>query len=337
MTVHQYRISPSYALEKEYPDKEGAEKSWFAHRSEGDDKTPQDNEKASPSHKTRQRVLMSRSMIIDVDAGRRSDRAEVALLHHDLAHNPTNGFNFQIQWLGTTARFIEDLVQSWTRAVERYGLRLIEAPINQIKDVSKHNPFQAPLPISLALHPPPSNVYRNLLPAHVSSLQFFEYVLLRRFGFILDQEASDMYLNISKDVIIEYKSRPNQFDYSQFVHRSGVAFVQVLPNNEGFLWLDNRLYNSHTHGGTPSSHPGVQSATSPIITGNVGSFTADNSSNTFPSADAVRREFMEFCSDIDRLEVFYRKELERLQMQAEVENSNESGHGSPHDAVSLKD
>ncbi|KAJ1028691.1 hypothetical protein NDA16_001857 [Ustilago loliicola] len=74
-------------------------------------------------------IQLSRTLIIDVDPGRRSDRAEVAFLHHDIAHNPANGFNFQIHWLSTTARFIEDTVQSWTRTLERYGLRLIEAPI----------------------------------------------------------------------------------------------------------------------------------------------------------------------------------------------------------------
>ena len=73
-------------------------------------------------------------MLIDVDPGRRSPRSEVAVLHHDLAHNAENGFNFQIHWLGATARLIDELVQTWTRTVERYGLRLVEAPIAQIKD-----------------------------------------------------------------------------------------------------------------------------------------------------------------------------------------------------------
>lgn len=302
------------------------------------------------------KVPMSRSMIIDVDPGRRSDCSEVALLHHDLAHNPANGFNFQIHWLGTTARFIEDLVQSWTRAVERYGLRLIEAPINQIKDVSQHNPFQAPLGISLALHPPSASVLARRLPDHVSATHFFEYALLRRFGFILDQEASEKYLDISKSVIIEYKSRPNHFDLSQFVHRSGVAFVQVLPNNEGFLWLDNRLYNSHhtqhqaqqqqQHGsgghGAPL-RPATQhtSAASPNLGSGAWTGTAQQgghghgqSSTTGPSrlsADAVRYEFIDFCSDPERLEAFYRAELERLQAESVQQQSprpasNMDGH-----------
>ncbi len=114
--------------------------------------------------KKKKKVQLSRSIIIDVDSGRRSDRAEVAFLHHDIAHNPANGFNFQIHWLSTSARFIEDTVQMWTRTLERYGLRLIEAPIGQIKDVSLHNPFQAPVQIEVALPPPSPEMYKARLP-----------------------------------------------------------------------------------------------------------------------------------------------------------------------------
>ena len=248
-------------------------------------------------------------MIIDVDSSRKSDRAEVALLHYDTAHNPANGFNFQIHWLGTTARFIEDTVQSWTRSVERYGLRCIEAPINQIKDVSQHNPFQSPLPIPLALHPPASAVFASHLPAHTSTNHFFQYSLLRRFGFILDQEASEKYRNINKEVDIEYKSRPSVFDLSQFVHRNGVAFVQVLKGNEGFLWLDNRLFNSHLpqqQQQHTQPHHHQQSSAGP-------SRDADSNQAWLPSADSVRKEFVEFCSDVARLEAFYRDTLDGLQ------------------------
>lgn len=124
-------------------------------------------------------------------------------------------------------------MQAWTRTVERYGLRLIEAPIGQIADVTAHNPFQAPLQIALALSPPAPSAYLPLLAEHVRPEHYFEWALLRRFGFILDQEASDRF---PEDVDIVYDSRPKHFEYSQFVHRSGVAFVQVVGGAEGFLW-----------------------------------------------------------------------------------------------------
>lgn len=318
-----YRIAPEYAaMAKAEEGKKLNDNSHWLNTSK--DSETESGEEGKAKRDRPKRVLMSRSIIIDVDPSRRSDRAEVAFLHFDLTHNPANGFNFQIHWLGSTARFIEDLVQGWTRAVERYGLRLIEAPINQIKDVSMHNPFQAPLPISLALHPPPASVYDRWLPQHISATYLFEYALLRKFGFILDQEASDRYRNVSKDLTIEYRSRPNHFDLTQFVHRSGVAFVQVLPNNEGFLWLDNRLFNSHLpvekpqhsqphHKGGVSASPNLGAGIS--HTHRTSNAQATNSSS-LPSADRVRKEFIEFCLDVERLELFYKEVLEQIQAEA---------------------
>ncbi len=243
---------------------------------------------------------MSRSMIIDVDPSRKSDRAEVAILHHDIAHNPANGFNFQIHWMATTARFVEDLVQNWMRAVERYGLRLVEAPIGQIKDVSLHNPFQAPSEIPLALPPPPISTYADQLPEHTLPEQYFEFTLLRYFGFILDQEASSRYPH---DVEISYSSRPSRFDHSQFVHRSGAAFVQVLGGAQGFLWLNNRLYNSHSSsaaGGGPSSR------------GQAGKGRGGSEAALHIDGDLLKRDFERFCSDANALAEFYKQLLQVL-------------------------
>lgn len=313
-----YRLTPQYfALRPNQSDKK-----WFASSSaktngssevrsssvsrdakDGESIFIRTQERHHQSDDKGRKVLMSRSMIIDVDSNRKSDRAEVALLHYDLAHNPANGFNFQIHWLGTTARFIEDTVQSWTRSVERFGLHCIEAPINQIRDVSRHNPFQSPLPIHLALHPPALSIHddKDEIQASISNAttetyhnHYFQYALLRKFGFILDQEASEKYANITQEIDIEYKSRPNTFDFSQFVHRSGVAFIQVLSGNEGFLWLDNRLFNSHLH------HYQQEDSTT-------------KKQDQSPSADSVRKVFIDFCGNVNKLESFYRDVLDSLQ------------------------
>ncbi len=119
-------------------------------------------------------------MIIDVDPGRRSDRAEVAFLHHDIAHNPANGFNFRS--IGCRPRRALSRTRCrrgrarWSATV----FRLIEAPIGQIKDVSLHNPFQAPVQIELALPPPAPDTYAKRLPSGTLPELWFEYALLRR-------------------------------------------------------------------------------------------------------------------------------------------------------------
>ncbi|WFD34191.1 vacuolar membrane-associated protein iml1 [Malassezia cuniculi] len=274
------------------------------------------NDKPTPKG---QPLSMSRTIVIDMDPGSRSEHAELAVLHHDLAHNPDNGFNFQIHWLGATARLIEDLVQGWARIMERYGLRLVEAPIGQIMDASKHNPFEAPLPIKLAVPPPSPESYKPLLSrawkyTSARSLpeprdedeqwlfknilsrfttqadELFEMALLRRFGFVLDQEASRRY---SGSVSLNYLSRPSHMDYTQFVHRSGVAFVQIKGGSDGFLWLNNRLFTSHMHQSRPL--PGKLAPAGP---------------------DKVRRNFQQFCADKAALNEFYSKVWSSLEWLA---------------------
>ncbi|SNX83284.1 probable Vacuolar membrane-associated protein IML1 [Melanopsichium pennsylvanicum] len=277
----------------------------------------------------KKKVQLSRSIIIDVDPGRRSDRAEVAFLHHDIAHNPANGFNFQVHWLSTSARFIEDTVQSWTRTLDRYGLRLIEAPIGQIKDVSAHNPFQAPVQIELALPPPSPDMYKDRLPRGTLGELWFEYALLRKFGFVLDQEASGRY---PRDVEITYSSRPNEFEFSQFVHRSGVAFVQVLGGLDGFLWLNNRLFNSHAHAGNGPGrgqpHSGRQlphqsQQGQGHIQGQAQAQNQAQAQEAAADADKLRLELTRFCSNKDELERFYRKVLAQLLQVEKEENKRE--------------
>ncbi|KAE8229854.1 hypothetical protein CF326_g5162 [Tilletia indica] len=269
----------------------------------------------NPSAPKRRRVQMSDTLYVDLASGRKSDRYETAILHHDIAHNPANGFNFQIHWLGTTARFVEDTIRNWTANVERYGLRLIEAPVGQIKDIAKHNPFQAPMRIKLAVAPPPTSSYAHLLPVHVLPEQYFEYALLRYFGFILDQEASDRYPD---NIEIVYESRPPKFDYSQFVHRSGIAFVQVMGGEEGFLWLNNRLFTSHLpansragQGQRAASRGGsdLHQQLTPTAQGVTAQAQAD--------ADTLRYELADFCADKELLQAFYDVVKRNLQERAD--------------------
>lgn len=69
-------------------------------------------------------IPMSYSILINLDPHRKSDRRETAFLHFDAAHNTTNGFHFQLNWLGTS-RLVEDLLATWQRNLQKYGLKLV--------------------------------------------------------------------------------------------------------------------------------------------------------------------------------------------------------------------
>lgn len=209
------------------------------------------------------------------------------MLHHDIIHNPGTAFHFELQWIGTTARCIEDQLRLWNRTIERYGLKLVEAYVTQISDIRDRNPFQSCFPMPLALPPPIVHDLDKRIPEGKQSIQYFEYGLLKAFDFILDVDAADLYPE-QVDVVYSYRRSP--YKYSQFVHRSGVAFIQVLGGTQGFLYLVNRLMGP----------------------GRMGAALKSKSFRPATTADDIRVQMTKFCSDKERLQQFYDKLLAEL-------------------------
>ncbi|KIL00075.1 hypothetical protein PAXRUDRAFT_822018 [Paxillus rubicundulus Ve08.2h10] len=236
---------------------------------------------------TRKRLILTQSMIIDVDPAKKSDQAESVVLHHDIIQNPTTVFHFELQWIGSTARCIEDALRQWSRAIERYGLKLVEAYVTEISDVRDRNAFQSCFPLRLAIPPPIIPDLEKRIPEGTQTTHYFEYALLRRFGFIIDVEAMNMY---PRDVDVVYSYRRAPFKCSQFVHRSGVAFVQVLGGSQGFLFLTNRLMGP----------------------GRIGAALKSRDYRPAAVADEIRTKLQEFCSDGAALMKFYDEELAAL-------------------------
>lgn len=116
----------------------------------------------------------------------------------------------------------------------------------------------------------------------VQTSNYFESALLRKFGFVLDIEASNLY---PEQVDVIYSYRRSSFTYSQWVHRTGIAFVQVLGGAKGFLFLTNRLM-------APGRIGSALKAQRPVIT-----------------VEEIRVKLEQFCSDADALEKFYNEEL----------------------------
>lgn len=217
----------------------------------------------------------------------RSDQAESVILHHDIIHNPATVFHFELQWIGTTGRCIEDQLRQWSRTIELYGLKLVEAYVTQISDIRERNAFQSCFPVRLALAPPIVSDLDKRVPEGTHTKHYFEYVLLRKFGFILDIEAGDLY---SEQVDVVYSYRRSPFKYSQFVHRSGVAFIQVMGGTQGFLFLTNRL----------------------IGPGRMGTALKSKDQRPATSAEEIRQKLNDFCSDAQSLRRFYDEEISLL-------------------------
>ncbi|KAI1300655.1 vacuolar membrane-associated protein iml1 [Mortierella claussenii] len=256
------------------------------------------------------KVEMSRAMTIDVDPSKRSERRETAILHYDLAHNIKHCYHFQLHWLGCTARLIEDMLQTWGRTAERCSLRLVEAPIEQDSQGRAFNPFESPVPIKLALRPPPTKGFFKPAssldpvtePVQVPKLHFFTE-LVKLHGFILDMESDELYPPIAQ---LNYSYKRAPYRNIQYVHRSGVAFIQISYNGPyEFFWVNNRLLTSHSIP-TPERDRSDWDRSKAGGGGGGGgqeggSSSNKNASNNVPNPDVLRKRFAATCADKEEL------------------------------------
>lgn len=243
--------------------------------------------------------MNARIVRIPLTCLQKSDQNESAILHHDIIHNPSTVFHFELQWVGTTAHCIEDLLRTWTRTIERYGLTLVEAYVNQIADIADSNPFQSCFPVPLVVKPPKILDLAERIPEGTSPTFWFEYALLKRFNFVVDVEPPGLHPSaVEVEPVYSYRRAP--FTRPQFVHRSGVAFVQILGGEDGFVFLINRLV------GAGRVREGLSGATSSA------GGTGPKGSRLAAMAEDLRKHLHAFCSDATALSEFYEKEVSHL-------------------------
>ena len=196
----------------------------------------------------RPRVALSKVMKYDVDHRKRSYRPERINLHYDRLHNPDNCYHIRIDWIGVTAKLIEDAVESWASTAERYGLRLVEAPIGEACSITTTHPFRSPYIIKLAVQPPerppPSYFDINSFGPQVQTApairHYYQKAIMKKFNFVLDIEAAH---NFPTNVDVTYSWGKPDFKHTQYIHRSGVVLAQITDDGN-FLLLANRLYNN---------------------------------------------------------------------------------------------
>ncbi|KAH8555450.1 hypothetical protein BGW37DRAFT_525517 [Umbelopsis sp. PMI_123] len=251
--------------------------------------------------KTKLEFDMSRFIIIDADTSGRTDRRETAILHYDTLHNPQNCYHFQLNWLGCTSQLIQDLLHTWSRQAERCGLKLVEGSVEQaFEDSENENPFQTPVPIRLAVQPPPIDLLQSKVAVPD---QFYEIALVRHLGFVLDVEADSKFEKAEKGgVEVKYSYIKTPYPYDQYIHRSGVAFVQIRPRGEGFFWVNNRLFTNHT---TTLLTRVKREREFSATTSHQWSNANSNSNSAMTHPDTLLRSFQEFCDDAQKLNEFW--------------------------------
>lgn len=241
-------------------------------------------------------IALTKRVNINIDLQRRSGRREHAVLHYSTIHNIRNCYHFQLNWLNCTARLIEDMLQTWGRNAERVGLRLVEAPLEQAQMEQNDNVFQTSLEIRLADPPPSIDKLKQMgiKNADAKMRSYFLANLATHFGFILDLEADSNFPEEAK-----YSFLKTEYVYTQYVHRSGAAFLQLRDPDCGFLFANNRLLNSHIH-----------------LTQSTKSMSHSHQLAGFMDADCIRRRIQEFCYDQERLQRFWVDCVKCMQVDA---------------------
>lgn len=201
-------------------------------------------------------VVLSKSMLYDVDHRKRSYRPELITLHYDRLHNPDNCYHIRIDWLNVTSKFIDDAIVSWATTAERFGLRLVEVPLTEASAITDMHPFRAPYRISLARSPPDKQPKQQ---AYLDAKSFsshdaneshlYQKAILKKFEYVLDFEAAN---DFPQDVDVAYSWGKPDYKYPQYIHRSGKVLAQITDEGD-FLLLANRLYNDRNTAGQDAS------------------------------------------------------------------------------------
>ena len=216
-----------------------------------------DNNEDSPRHgasvpissKQHLGVALSKSLRYDVDHRKRSYRPEVINLHYDRLHNPDNCYHIQIDWMNVTSKLIEDAIVSWATSAERFGLRLVEVPIGEASTINGIHPFRAPYLIKLAYHPSSrqpqdKSDVSSCTPWVSADDHYYQKALMKKFNFVLDLEAAK---DFPPHVEVTYSWGRPDYQYPQYIHRSGVVLAQITDEGDIIL-LENKLCNNRSAG-----------------------------------------------------------------------------------------
>lgn len=185
-------------------------------------------------------VMLSNSLTIDVDPLKKSSRQETCTVHYDCVHNPDHCFHIRLEWLTTTPKLIDELIGNWTRVGERYGLKLIEIPWQELCTIPSTSPFHSFVEISLVINPwEDPEFHDNQL---FSQSKFYYHTeLLKRNGFMLDNRASTILEKDDIQIDVQYSWGKPEFKYAQYIHQTGFYIAEIRENGDLFL-APNNIY-----------------------------------------------------------------------------------------------
>ncbi|AET39927.1 GTPase-activating protein IML1 Ecym_5150 [Eremothecium cymbalariae DBVPG len=183
-------------------------------------------------------LLISTAIDINLDLSGNSDKLETCTVHYDRVHNPEHCFHIRLEWLTATPKLIDDLINNWSRLCERYGLRLVEVPWNELCTLPSFNPSHSFVETSLAINPWKDPEFKDE-ELFAYQKYFYHVSLLEHFGFLLDNRASKILQKDELPYNVVYSWGKPTFKYAQFIHNTGACMAEIRENGDLFLAPNN--------------------------------------------------------------------------------------------------
>lgn len=231
-------------------------------------------------------VVLSREILCDLDPDETSWQSELIKVHYDIVHNPDHCFHIRLEWLSTTSKLIEDVVNSWAKHCERYGLSLVEIPWEELFTLPIRNPLHSTVEIILSLNPWIDEEFSQYSDIIKDEKYFFHLFLLEQSGFMLDNRTANYFKDHAFDVTYSW-GKP-MFKYAQFIHSTG-AYIAELRENGDFFLAPNNAHISRLNLNIEQTN-----------------FKLKNKGAVYFDSQSVMLEFRETCSNKEKLREIFR-------------------------------
>lgn len=186
-------------------------------------------------------IMLSKEVLCDLDSNGYSWQPELIKVHYDIVHNPDHCFHLRIEWLNTTSKLIDDLINGWSKYCERYGLSLVEIPWEELFILPIRNPLHSTIEISLAINPWEDEEFKGYDKIFKKEKYYFHLYLLKKGSFMLDNRTATYFRDDNFEVVYSW-GKP-MFKYAQFIHSTG-GYIAELRNNGNFFLAPNNAHIS---------------------------------------------------------------------------------------------
>ncbi|SSD58645.1 related to Vacuolar membrane-associated protein IML1 [Saccharomycodes ludwigii] len=244
-------------------------------------------------------IVLSSSVYLDLDPSGQSSKKEICTVHFDRVHNPEHCYHIRLEWLTVSPKLIDNLINSWSRLCERYGLKLVEIPWIELCAIPSQNPFHSFVDIKLALNPWFDEHFNK--DAILSENKFYYHIyLLGISGFLLDNRASAFFHDNAPYEIMYSWGKP-QFRLAQYVHNTGAYIAEIRENGDLFL-APNNIHLSRVN-----------------VNNSIGNFQGSTSSaKYFIDSQKIMLDFKKTCLNYDKLLQIFTDAKKQLANQQEL-------------------